>query len=175
MRDLSSGVGKFLTLIAVTALGAMIFAPLAAASPVLGWAQSSVVLSHNTAADSGTPASLLNGIPERGADWQIGSSATLRTDVTFATNTIDVASVALDPIARISYGRAYGPTGAARLTDNRVPSNAEPGDPGSGLSVFGSNGLGRDYVTPVPEPATLLLVGAGLIGVAASRKKFKKT
>jgi hypothetical protein len=175
MRDLSSGVGKFLTLIAVTALGAMIFAPLAAASPVLGWAQSSVVLSRNTATDSGARASVLNGIPERGAEWQIGSSATRLTDATFATNTVDVAGIALDPIARISYGRAYGPTGSLRLTDNRAPGNVEPGDPGSGLSAFGSNGLGRDYVTPVPEPATLLLVGAGLIGVAASRKKFKKT
>ena len=46
----------------------------------------------------------------------------------------------------------------------------------SGSSRFVSSGQepGTPPVHPTPEPATLLLFGAGALGLAAFRKKFRK-
>lgn len=48
-------------------------------------------------------------------------------------------------------------------------------DPESGSSIFFSSTLRiRGPVTEVPEPGTLLLLGAGLLGMAASRRRNRK-
>jgi hypothetical protein len=67
----------------------------------------------------------------------------------------------------IRYGVQYGGTYA----DARVTAFAVEQVAGSATSIrkFGVGTLTYDY-TPVPEPLTLLLLGAGLIGIAGIRR-----
>ncbi len=73
-----------------------------------------------------------------------------------------------------------------KVSNNQVatsPVVSDPGGPGAkygepGQKYGGPNIIHNDpkssYPTPVPEPATWILFGAGAAGVAAFRKKFKR-
>ncbi|MGA9563974.1 MAG: ice-binding family protein, partial [Candidatus Korobacteraceae bacterium] len=83
--------------------------------------------------------------------WQVGSSATLGTTTAFYGSIIADASVTLTTGATINCGRAIALTAAVTMDTNTV-------DTGNCASS----------TTPTPEPATLSLVGAGVVATGAA-------
>jgi hypothetical protein len=96
-----------------------------------------------------------------GLFWQVGSSATLGTTTAFEGNILALASITLNTGATILNGRALALNGAVTLDTNTISIVCPNGGPGySGA--------------PVPIPPTMLLLGSGLAGLGAFRKRFKK-
>jgi len=122
---------------------------------------------------SSSSVNVINGSPFSGVYWQVGSSATLGTDTTFAGNVLALESVTLDPRAEILCGRAFALTGAVALTDNLVSNNNSDEDFDSGRSDFGSYGFSGGSGTPVvPVPGAFLLVCSGMGSVLALGRRF---
>ncbi len=116
---------------------------------------------------------VIGGDPGTEVYWKIGSSATLGPNTTFAGNILAYASVTLNATAEILCGRAFALTGSVTLIDNLISNNNTAEDFDSGRSDYGSYGFSGGP-SQVPAPATMLLLGSGLAGLAAFRKRFKK-
>jgi hypothetical protein len=111
---------------------------------------------------SNSSVNVIHGGALSGVYWQVGSSATLGSDTTFAGNILALASVTLDPRAEILCGRAFALTGAVTLIDNLISNNNTAEDFGSNRDDFGSYGFSGGDTQGVPEPGTLGLLSVGL-------------
>jgi len=132
---------------------------------------------------SNSSVNVINGGPLSGVYWLMGvtggsgtGSATLGTSTTFAGNIIALDSITLTTTAKILCGRAIALNAAVTMDTNTISNNNTAEDFGSGRPDFDSYGFsgGSNGATPVPEPGTMLLLGSGLAGLTALRKRFKK-
>ncbi|MHB0946884.1 MAG: DUF3494 domain-containing protein [Sedimentisphaerales bacterium] len=118
--------------------------------------------------------SLINAGSNNGSDvgvfWAVGSSATIGVGTEFEGNILALASITVNTGATIGNGRALAQTGAVTL-DTNVISNVCPlpnGGPGfSGGLKFDADGT---TVVPIPEPATLCLLGFGVLSLIRRKK-----
>jgi len=124
---------------------------------------------------SASVVNVLNGGPDSGVYWQIGSSATLGTSTVFAGNIIADQSITLNTTAKILCGRAIALNAAVTLDTNVISNDCdEDRDYNDGRSDFGSGGFdGRGAVVETPEMTTAatMLFGLGLIGAARRRSR----
>ena len=110
-----------------------------------------------------------NGL-DNGVFWQVGSSASLGTGTAFKGNILADQSITLETGASILDGRALARIGAVTMDTNTITKGLSGGlifdNLGNILPVGPSQGT-----SAVPEPATITLLGLGLLGLGFKKNK----
>lgn len=115
-----------------------------------------------------------------GLYWSVGSAATLNGP-TFAGNVLAQETISSDGDLTIACGRLLSANAQVTLIQDNISIAGCAAflgsgglDQGADIGSGGTGGSGGEVVNGVPEPATLLLLGSGLLGIAALRKRSEK-